>query len=201
MRPFIMYPNLYNKQYIINNIKQMFHPFEMSRCEELIEKIPKKCIKSRIKAELKSLVKDETFFLSTNLQKTEVVKPIIQIKDKLYKTNNVYTFEIHDTYPFQAPNTKINGHPYATFLRMTNVHNLNRLHKNAHIDCLCCNSIVGCISLWKPSFKIETIVQEIRRYRAFRKRILYNLFSEKIKERFRLPVEIDLDGWLYSFQK
>jgi ubiquitin-protein ligase len=154
-----------------------------------------------MKAELKSLVKDDSLFLSTNLQDNQNIQIQIQIEDKLYKTNNVYTFEIHDMYPFHAPNTKINGHPYATFLRMTNLSNLNRLHKIAHVDCLCCNSIVGCIPLWKPSFKIETIVQEIRRYRMFRKTILYNLFFEKIKERFGLPMEIDLDGWLYSFQK
>jgi len=184
----------------------MFEPFDITHCDELIEIIPKKCIKSRIKVELKSLVKDDTIFLSTNLQVNESQvneshKLTIQIEDKLYKSNNVYTFKIHDMYPFKAPDIKINGNRYTTFLRMNNPYNLKRLKTITNLDCLCCYSIVGCIPLWKPSFKIENILQEIRTYRMFRQTILYNLFFEKIKERFGLPVEIDLDGWLYSCKK
>jgi ubiquitin-protein ligase len=178
----------------------MFEPFDLTICSEIIERIPQKNIRNRIKIEFKKLLEDPSIVLSTNLADNNGndTQFIIQIEDRLYETYNVYTFVIHKTYPFQAPTIKINGLEYARFLRISNLNTLKRLQNIAKIDCLCCNSVVLCGTLWKPSFKIENILQEIRQYRRFRRAIICNILVEKIKNKY-LTADIDLEAWLYKF--
>jgi ubiquitin-protein ligase len=182
----------------------MFEPFDLTICNELIERIPQKTIKNRIKMEMKKLVEDPSILLSTNLLENENDKDkdtplIIQVEDLLYKTYNVYTFAIHKTYPFQSPNIKIDELEYARFLRISNLDTLKRLQNITKTGCLCCNSVVLCGTLWKPSLKIENILQEIRQYRRFHRAIICNILVEKIKNKY-LTADIDLDGWLYQFR-
>ena len=74
-----------------------------------------------------------------------------------HRTNIMVTIEIDKYYPFKPPTIYINNVKYYNILKMISI------RYNCNETCLCCKSIT-CPDKWKPSCKIQDILNEILLY-------------------------------------
>jgi len=167
-----------------------------------LDNMPTGSLKKRIKRELQSF-KENCSSMSVNYSEYKYNhnykvydKPALNITvmDKLYNNNNIYSFIMNEDYPFKKPKVEINFVDYSDFLKTSQLSS-NILYKMHNIKCLCCSSIT-CHSNWSPACTINHIILEIRKYKRYKKHILYKIFADKIKYKYLID-DIDLDSWLF----
>ena len=161
---------------------------------ELLHALPNTCIKKRIINELTKIDRNSTS-LDIFVEMADKT-PIIKVTDKLYKTNNIYSFVIGEEYPFKPPKVFINDKPYMNFLKIKNVATSEKLKLIKGYDCFCCESFVACGNKWLAQKKLIDVVEEIRKFREDSKDIIYKMMIDKIKHKY-LNQNIDLCSWLF----
>jgi len=185
-----------------NNVYDLDSDMDLKLLAMEFENIPSNHIKKRIKREFKDF-KQNCSLISVNYNDYKYNhhykvydKPLLNITvmDKLYKNNNVYSFIINENYPFKPPIIEINFVNYSVFLKTSQLSSMI-LRKMHNINCLCCNTIT-CHSNWSPSHTINHIILEIRKYKRYKKHIIYKIFADKIKNKYLID-DIDLDSWLW----
>jgi ubiquitin-protein ligase len=154
--------------------------------------ITKNSVSKRLKKELNdlSLQSDNLYLESID---TENCLVIITIKD--IKINYIYKFYIPNNYPFHPPKIKINNYDYINFLKIDTTIFRKILKQLKGIHCLCCDSSV-CNNKWKPYIKINNIIDEIRRFRQYKRDIINKFYADKIKKMYLIQ-NIDLDIYLF----
>ena len=111
------------------------------------------------------------------------------------ENNNIYNFTIDLHYPFRPPKVKINYQSYFNFLKI-NTTKFNHILKNTfHKGCFCCESII-CGQNWTPSYRIETIIEEIKNIIKIRKNIIKKYYSDIIIQKYLIS-DISFDEWLF----
>jgi ubiquitin-protein ligase len=164
---------------------------------QLLEVIPFNTVKKRIKRELEKL--DENCSLMSidvepnDKERTGHNKPVINIYDNL--NGLIYSLILDINYPFRPPKIKINFRPYYEFLKISFLpfsENLRKIHK---INCLCC-ATVTCGDKWTPAFTTNTLINEIRSFKSYKRDLINKLFADKIKLKYLID-DIDLDCWLF----
>jgi len=160
-----------------------------------LENIPYKPIKKRIIRELEKL--DEKCSLisieSDINDKDGTLKPVINILDN--ENNFIYSIILDSCYPFKPPNVRVNFKPYYEFLQIRFLpfsENLRKIHK---INCLCCSTIT-CSVNWTPAFTTNDIIEEIRKFKGYKRNLINKLLADKIKFKY-LVDDINLDCWLF----
>lgn len=98
-------------------------------------------------------------------------------------------------YPFRAPKVQINFRPYYDFLKISSSKFTESLKKIHNIRCLCCSTIT-CGDKWSPALTTSRIIEEIRRFKGYKRDLINKLLADKIKFRYLID-DIDLDSWLF----
>jgi len=185
-----------------NNIYDLDSDMDLKLLEIELENISTGAIRKRIKKELQDF-KQNCSSISVNYSDYKYnnhykvyEKPLLNITvmDKFYKNKNVYSFMIDEYYPFKPPKIEINFINYSEFLRTSPLFS-KILHKIHNINCFCCSSIT-CLDNWSPSHTINHIILEIRKYKKYKKHLIYKILVDKIKNKYLID-DIDLDSWLY----
>lgn len=161
---------------------------------ELFETLKNSSLKKRIINELTKIDTNSTS-LDIFVEMADK-KLIIKVTDKLYKTNNIYSFVIGEEYPFGPPKVFINDKPYINFLKIKNVVTSEKLKLIKGYDCFCCESLVVCGNKWRPQKNLIDVVEEIRKFRQDSKDIIYKMMIDKIKKKY-LKTSIEIDSWLF----
>lgn len=162
-----------------------------------LEIIPYNTVKKRITRELQKL-DEKCSLMSIELdpndkERTGQSKPVINIYDN--SNGLIYSLTLDSNYPFRPPKIKINFTPYYEFLKIVFLpfsENLRKIHK---INCLCCATIT-CGDQWSPAFTTNTIINEIRRFKSYKRDLINKMFADKIKFKYLID-DIDLDCWLF----
>ena len=108
-----------------------------------------------------------------------------------------YDFFIRELYPFVCPVIYYQNRPYIEFLKMTNyeLNNSSLFKKITGHGCYCCNSF-NCDDNWSACTTLTKIIEEISTLRIYKRNITYNMFANKIKQKYLIS-DIDLECWLY----
>jgi len=110
-------------------------------------------------------------------------------------TNNFYTFNITNNYPFHIPKIKINNSDYINFLRIPSLRFQQLLIKITGLNCLCCNSYI-CNGRWTPSMTLQHIIDEIKYFNKYKKNIINKFYADKIINKYLIS-DINLDIWFF----
>jgi ubiquitin-protein ligase len=117
----------------------------------------------------------------------------IRVTDLLYSSYNTYNLYLQ-YYPFRPPNVDICGVMYSEFLKMNSHLFVSKLKETYGIDCLFCNSIL-CPNNWGALVSLNSIIEEIRKFKSYRRDIINVLLAEKIKCKYLID-DIDIASWL-----
>jgi len=164
---------------------------------QLLEVVPFNTVKKRIKRELEKL-DENCSLISIDLdpndkERTGEKKPVFNIYDN--SNGLIYSLTLDSSYPFRPPKIKINFTPYYEFLKISFLpfsENLRKIHK---INCLCCATIT-CGDKWTPAFTINTLINEIRSFKSYKRDLINKMLADKIKLKYLID-DIDLDCWLF----
>jgi ubiquitin-protein ligase len=162
-----------------------------------LEIIPYNTVKKRITRELQKL-DEKCSLMSIELdpndkERTGHSKPIINIYDN--SNGLIYSLTLDSSYPFRPPQVKVNFRPYYEFLKISFLpfsENLRKIHK---INCLWCATST-CGDKWTPAFTTNTLINEIRSFKSYKRDLINKLFADKIKLKYLID-DIDLDCWLF----
>lgn len=165
---------------------------EISSISNLI-KLDKNSSKKRIIRELQEISKIVKCIEIDYSDNKLIIITISLLNDPI----NIYTFEIGQNYPFIPPKSiKINSIPYLSFLKINSIKTLNDIKKMYKIDCCLCCSSLCCPDNWSPSITLNHIINEIIKYKQYRKNIIYKLLLDKIKNKYLIN-DINLESWLF----
>jgi|LauGreDrversion4_1035100.scaffolds.fasta_scaffold26942_2 ubiquitin-protein ligase len=121
--------------------------------------------------------------------------PVITVQDNLYNSYNIYSFIIHDSYPFRPPGILINSIPYIQFCRINAIGFCKNLKQVGDIYCFCCNSIIHSVK-WSPATKLTDIIMEIRNFKKMRRDVINKIFIDIITRKYLIK-DINLYSWLF----
>ena len=112
-----------------------------------------------------------------------------------FTISNKYQFSINNHYPFTSPeNIVICGQLWHEFTRVPRrfIKFLLEIHKK---DCFCCGAIV-CPQNWGPGYRLNRVIKEFISFQDLRKRVFYAYMIDRIKEKYNVPDEMDIMGYL-----
>ena len=144
-------------------------------------------LEKRLSKELKSVPYPTTFH-------TENYTWVVETK--LPSIGSVVLY-IPCDYPFRPPRVKINGASYDDFLRLWSPRFRFRYHTMFGNRCLCaCHSSILSSEKWYPGYRLIDILHDMKKLHHDKCLVAYSLFVEQIKERHRLPDDIDILSFL-----
>ena len=162
--------------------------------DEILERYCNSAISKRLKRELKLMY---LLYAQIDVSITSDKNILISIYDIIDNRLCKYNFIIPKFYPFTCPVIYYQDRPYIEFLKMTDYELNNRtiFKKLTGHNCYCCNSF-NCDDNWSASITLIKIIDEIRTINKCKRNIIYNLFANKIKQKYLIS-DIDLESWLY----
>jgi hypothetical protein len=99
--------------------------------------------------------------------------------DKVRIKIDNYTFILSNKYPFYPPRVMIQNNPYLNYLKYPmseRIQDILHLHK---ISCICCSSISNR-NMWSPAYKIENILNEIKKVNQIKNYVKHYLIVDDI---------------------
>jgi ubiquitin-protein ligase len=124
-----------------------------------------------------------------------------EIAITLFEENNqkMYKFKLNNHYPFRPPKLEIDYIDYRESLKIRTPAFVKLLKQITGIDCLCCNTML--CETWSPSFTLESVLEEVKRFKKYKRAIIDKYYSDKIIYRFlknkNMFVDINLFVYLY----
>jgi len=163
-----------------------------------LEYMPSNGLKKRIANELITLHKTGAYVNVETMQNDEnisIKNSSIQITIILNNESTIYSFIVSNDYPFKPPSQiYVNYKDYKKKLYIQSEKTKNELNLFYGIPCLCCNTI-SCGNNWSPSIKLINFIDEHKKYKQYRVKILYNLLVTKIIDKYLYP-DANLLEWL-----
>lgn len=150
-----------------------------------------KFIKKRIINELNILYKlYDKVEVDCSLQNNSII--IYDIKNN--KTQK-YKFDISESHPFIPPKIYYNNTCYFEYFIINSKTLKKLLYTMYGIDCFCCNSFT-CQNKWNPSHSLSDIVNEINKFKSYRRNVINKIYADKIKLKYLIN-DINLDEWIF----
>lgn len=168
--------------------------------QDLVGVIINPLTRNRIKREFDFLLNKEisiedNFHIKQHIGCTcyDCMNYVIEFKN--LKDKNYYKFVITNHYPFKPPKLYINNRPLDYYYEIKNSKFNECLKKYMGIECFCCETIL-CSNNWGPQFTINSILDEIDKFRNYRYEIIIRILVGIIKRKYLID-DINIIGWLY----
>jgi hypothetical protein len=169
-----------------------------------IEKINSYClrnIRNRIIYEYKKLKEKyndifvETDGYTNNMDDTRVIKIVIYCN-----SNNIFTIDISNHYPFYSPVVYLGNKPYYSYLYLSLPSSrFQKIYKElSGIDCMCCSSVL-CKGNWTPTVSLLAVIEEYEMCKKTKSSIIRKILMDAIKDKY-LTADIDIESWIFGFK-